>query len=59
MKSVKKEMQDKGIFNDETTFEDMSKYAGSHIRITIQPERPNPEDASNGVCDGLNNTGTC
>ncbi len=27
--------------------------------FSYQPERLNPEDASNSVCDSLNNMGTC
>lgn len=34
MKWAKQDMQEKGLLTDETTFEDISLYAGRHVRIT-------------------------
>lgn len=34
MKRVQEEMKSKGLLNDNTTFEEMAKYAGQHILIT-------------------------
>ena len=31
---VHKEMEEKGLLTDETTYEDMSKYAGQHVILT-------------------------
>ena len=35
---VKKEMEDKGLINDQTTFEEMDDYAGKHVLITEKKE---------------------
>lgn len=36
MKSTKEEMIKEGLWNENTTFEDWAKYAGSHVKITEQ-----------------------
>ena len=33
MQMTKKEMQEKGLWNENTTFEDWANYAGSHIQM--------------------------
>jgi hypothetical protein len=49
MEISKKEMQDQGLWNEKTTLEDWSGYAGRNVKIfeqkdSNQPERLNPED---------------
>jgi len=38
IKGVHSEMQEKGLMTEETTFEDMSKYAGQHVILTERDE---------------------
>lgn len=45
MRLTQKEMSEKGLWNENTTFEDWARYAGENVRITEQPERLNPETA--------------
>ena len=44
-KTTKRDMQEKGLLTDFTTYEEIAEYAGSHIKITpYQPERSKRED---------------
>ncbi len=39
MKMTQADMKEKGLWNDNTTFEDWANYAGSHVLITEKPKQ--------------------